>query len=173
MEPLSLVIPTFNEADTIGAVILEIPAAYRSDIIVADGGSTDGTQEIARDAGAHVIDAGRGRACALGAEAAHPASTVIVFMDGDGADRGDLIAEIARPVLDGARDFVIASRTRGEREPGAMLWHQVLAGRIVGFGMGALGRGFIGAYRIDPVRPPHDPTIPWSNQRTKRPRPSL
>jgi glycosyltransferase involved in cell wall biosynthesis len=52
MEPLSLVIPTFNEADTIGAVILEIPAAYRSDIIVADGGSTAGTQEIARDAGA-------------------------------------------------------------------------------------------------------------------------
>ena len=140
MEPLSLVIPTFNEADTIGAVILEIPAAYRSDIIVADGGSTDGTQEIARDAGARVIDAGRGygRACALGAEAAHPASTVIVFMDGDGADRGDLIAEIARPVLDGTRDFVLASRTRGEREPGAMLWHQVLAGRIVGFAMGAL-----------------------------------
>ena len=59
-------------------------------------------------------------------------------MDGDGADRGDLIAEIARPVLDGTRDFVLASRTRGEREPGAMLWHQVLAGRIVGFGMGAL-----------------------------------
>ena len=119
MEPLSLVIPTFNEAHTIGAVIREIPAAYRSDIIVADGGSTDGTQEIARDAGARVIGAGRGygRACALGAEAAHPASTVIVFMDGDGADRGDLIAEIARPVLDGTRDFVLASRTRGEREP--------------------------------------------------------
>jgi glycosyltransferase involved in cell wall biosynthesis len=52
MEPLSLVIPIFNEADTIGAVILKIPAAYRSDIIVADGCSTDGIQEIARDAGA-------------------------------------------------------------------------------------------------------------------------
>ena len=140
MEPLSLVIPTFNEADTIAAVIHEIPAAYRLDIIVADGGSTDGTQRIARAAGARVIDAGRGygHACALGAETAHPASTVIAFMDGDGADRGDLIAEIARPVLDGTHDLVLASRTRGEREPGAMLWHQVLAGRIAGFGMGAL-----------------------------------
>ena len=140
MEPLSLVIPTFNEAETISAVVREIPAAYRLDIIVADGGSTDGTQAIARAAGARVIDAGRGygHACALGAENAHPISTVIAFMDGDGADRGDLIGEIARPVLDGAYDFVLASRTRGEREPGAMLWHQVLAGRIAGFGIGAL-----------------------------------
>src|SRR5271167_4907115 len=46
--------------------------------------------------------------------------------------------EIARPVLDGPYDLVLASRTRGEREPGAMLWHQVLAGRVAGWGMGAL-----------------------------------
>ena len=50
MEPLTLVIPTFNEAETIGGVIREIPVAYRLDIIVADGGSTDGTQTIARAA---------------------------------------------------------------------------------------------------------------------------
>jgi glycosyltransferase involved in cell wall biosynthesis len=126
MEPLTLVIPTFNEAETIGGVVQEIPAAYRLDIIIADGGSTDGTQAVAQAAGARVIDAGRGygRACALGAAVAHPASRVITFMDGDGADRGDLIGEIAWPVLDGAQDLVLASRTRGEREPGAMLWHQ-------------------------------------------------
>jgi glycosyltransferase involved in cell wall biosynthesis len=140
MEPVSLVIPTFNEAETIGAVIREIPAAYAGDIIVADGGSRDGTQDIARAAGARVLDAGRGygRACALGAEAALTSSRVIVFMDGDGADRGDLIGRIAGPVLAGDADLVLASRTRGEREPGAMLWHQVLAGRLAGFGMGAL-----------------------------------
>ena len=140
MEPLTLVIPTFNEAGTIGGVIGEIPPPYRSDIIVADGGSTDGTQAAARAASARVIDAGRGygRACASGVQAAHPASTVIAFMDGDGADRGDLIAAIAGPVLDGTHDLVLASRTRGEREPGAMSWHQVLAGRLAGFGMGML-----------------------------------
>ena len=44
MEPLTLVIPTFDEADTIGGVIREIPAPYRSDVIGADGGSTDGTR---------------------------------------------------------------------------------------------------------------------------------
>jgi glycosyltransferase involved in cell wall biosynthesis len=140
MEPVSLVIPAFNEAATIAGVIGEIPEPYRRDIIVADGGSTDGTQAIAAAAGARVIDAGRGygRACALGAAAADPASIAIAFMDGDGADRGDLIGEIAGPVLGGAYDLVLASRTLGAREPGAMLWHQVLAGRIAGFGMGAL-----------------------------------
>lgn len=140
MEPLSLVIPTFNEAGTIAAVIGEIPPPFRGDIIVADGGSTDGTQAIAQAAGARVLDAGRGygRACALGAAAAAPASRVIAFMDGDGADRGDLIGRIAGPVLAGAQDFVLASRTRGQRDPGSMLWHQVLAGRAAGFGIGAL-----------------------------------
>ena len=140
MEPLALIIPTLNEAETIGAAIREIPAAYHFDIIVADGGSTDGTQAVAEAAGARVINAGRGygRACALGVALARPASRVVAFMDGDGADRGDLIDEIARPVLDGAYDLVLASRTRGECEPGAMLWHQVLAGRIAGFGIGAL-----------------------------------
>jgi glycosyltransferase involved in cell wall biosynthesis len=138
MEPVAIVIPTLNEAATIGAVIREIPAAYSADIIVADSGSTDGTQRAALEAGARVIEAGRGygRACAAGAAAAGPACRVVVFMDGDGADRGDLIAEIAGPVLHGSHDFVLASRTRGEREQGAMLWHQVLAGRLAGYGIG-------------------------------------
>jgi glycosyltransferase involved in cell wall biosynthesis len=142
MEPVAVVIPTLNEAGTIGDVVREIPRDYARDIIIADSGSTDGTQAIATAAGARVIDTGRGygRACMLGAAAADPACRVIVFLDGDGADRGDLIARIAGPVLAGTHDFVLASRTRGQREPGAMLWHQVLAGRLAGIGMGALYR---------------------------------
>ena len=46
--------------------------------------------------------------------------SVIVFLDGDGADRGDLLGLIAGPVMAGAYDFVLASRTRATREPGAM-----------------------------------------------------
>jgi glycosyltransferase involved in cell wall biosynthesis len=138
MESVSVVIPTFNEAASIGRVIAEIPRPLAREIIIADGGSRDGTQEIARDAGARVVDAGRGygRACLAGAEAAE--SDVLVFLDGDGADRGDLLERIAGPVLAGTHDFVLASRTRGVRDPGSMLWHQVLAGRVAGLGMGVL-----------------------------------
>ncbi|WP_428491068.1 glycosyltransferase family 2 protein [Rhodopila sp.] len=135
---VSVVIPTFNEAACIAAVIGELPQAITRQVIVVDGGSTDGTQDIAARAGATVIDAGRGygRACQAGAETAE--YPVIVFLDGDGADRGDLLGLIAEPVLAGTHDLVLASRTRGQRDPGAMLWHQVLAGRAAGLGIGAL-----------------------------------
>ena len=145
MQPVSVVIPTYNEVASIGHVLREFPTAFRADLIVADGGSTDGTQAAARAAGARVIDAGHGygRACAMGAAAALPSSNVIVFLDGDGADRGDLIERIAGPVLAGTHDLVLASRTLGTRDPGAMNWHQVLAGRLAGLGMGALyGTGY-------------------------------
>jgi len=144
MEPVAVVIPTWNEAANIGAVVREIPREFSVDIIVADSGSTDGTQAEAAAAGARVIDAGKGygRACAAGAAAADPACRIIAFLDGDGADRGDLMAKIVGPILDGTQDFVLASRTRGQREPGSMLWHQVLAGRAAGLAMGAL-------YRVD------------------------
>lgn len=138
MTGVSVVIPTFNEAASIATVIRELPAALVREVIVADGGSRDGTQAIAQAEGARVIEAGRGygRACLLGAQAA--LSGVIVFLDGDGADRGDLLDRIACPVMAGTHDLVLASRSRGEREPGSMLWHQVLAGRLAGLGMGAL-----------------------------------
>jgi glycosyltransferase involved in cell wall biosynthesis len=57
---------------TIGLAIREILKAYRGDIILADGGSSDDTWKTARTAGARVADAGCGcdRACALGAETA-------------------------------------------------------------------------------------------------------
>jgi hypothetical protein len=86
------------------------------------------------------LDTGRGygRACALGAAAAGPDCGILVFLDGDGADRGDLMAALVDPIRAGTHDMVIASRTRGRRDPGSMSWHQVLAGRLAGFGMGAL-----------------------------------
>ena len=85
---VSVIIPTYNEAAAIGGVIAELPRAIVAEVIVADGGSSDGTQAVARAAGAVVLDAGRGygRACLAGAEVA--AGPVLVFLDGDGADRG-------------------------------------------------------------------------------------
>lgn len=144
MEPVTrrvaVIIPAWNEAEAIGGVVREIPRELVAEVIVADGGSTDGTQDAARAAGARVLDAGRGygRACALGAAAAPSGCDVIAFMDGDGADRADLLSLLVHPILDGTHDFTIVSRTRGEREPGSMSWHQVLAGWLAGRAMGAL-----------------------------------
>ena len=141
MESVGVIIPTLNEVESIAAVIAEIPRSVAREIIVADSASNDGTGAVAARAGARVItlqQRGYGRACAAGAAAASPDCSVLVFLDGDGADRGDLMQRIVQPILAGTHDFVIASRTRGEREPGAMSWHQALAGRLAGWGMRAL-----------------------------------
>ncbi len=137
---VAVVIPAWNEAEAIGPVVAEVLRQGVGQVIVADGGSTDGTPGMARSAGATVLDAGRGygRACAAGAAAARPGCDVIAYMDGDGADCADQLPRLAGPVLGGAQDFVIASRTRGVRAPGSMNWHQVVAGAVAGRLIGAL-----------------------------------
>ena len=137
---VAVVIPAWNEVEAIGPVVREVLQQGVGEVIVADGGSTDGTAATARNAGARVVDGGRGygRACAAGAAAASPGCDVVAFMDGDGADCADQLARLAGPVLDGTQDFTIASRTRGQRAPGSMNWHQVLAGAMAGRLMGAL-----------------------------------
>jgi len=133
-DPVAVIIPTFNEAESIAAVVAELPRDVVDRVIVADGGSTDGTRERARRAGAEVVAIGRGYglACLAGVRAAEDAG-VVVFMDGDGADDPAAIAALIAPIRAGTFDFVIASRARGEREPGSMASHQLLAGFIAGW----------------------------------------
>jgi glycosyltransferase involved in cell wall biosynthesis len=130
---VAVIIPAFNEAESIGAVVAELPRGIVDRVIVVDGGSTDATLLRAREAGAEAVEVGRGygRACLAGAQAAAGAD-ILVFMDGDGADDPAGIAALVAPIESGTSDFVIASRARGEREPGSMAWHQLLAGRIAG-----------------------------------------
>ena len=131
--PVVLVVPTRNEAGAIGPALADVSRRVVDTIIVADGGSTDTTRAEASLAGADVIEAGHGygRACWSGAVSA-PADSILVFMDGDGSDRADLIETLIAPIVAGTHDFVIASRVRGEREPGSMGIHQVLVGRVAG-----------------------------------------
>ncbi len=138
MAGVAVIIPTLNERDAIGPVVAEIPRAIATEIIVADSGSTDGTQAAAQAAGARVLDLGQrgyGLACARAAESARPDCDIVVFLDGDGADRADLMHLLVDPIRAGTHDFVIASRTRGQRDPGSMSWHQVFAGQAAGMGM--------------------------------------
>ena len=134
-----VVIPTFNEAESIASVVASLPREAVDRVIVVDGGSIDGTPERARDAGAEVIAVGRGYglACLAGAQAAETAD-IVVFMDGDGADDPAAIAAMVAPIRAGDYDFVIGSRARGKREPGSMASHQILAGLIAGWLTGLL-----------------------------------
>jgi glycosyltransferase involved in cell wall biosynthesis len=128
-----VVIPTFNEAESIASVVAELPRAVIDRVIVVDGGSSDGTRDEARRAGAEVLAVGRGYglACLSGAQTAETVD-IIVFMDGDGADDPAAIGAMVASIRSGAFDFVIASRARGKREPGSMASHQILAGLIAG-----------------------------------------
>jgi glycosyltransferase involved in cell wall biosynthesis len=130
---VTVVIPTYNEVDSIGTVVAELPRDIVSRVLVVDGGSGDGTQERARSAGAEVIPVGRGYglACLTGAQAAD-ANDIVVFMDGDGADDPAAIAALIAPIRNGDYDFVITSRARGPREPGSIGAHQLVAGRAAG-----------------------------------------
>jgi hypothetical protein len=62
----------------------------------------------------------------------------VVFLDGDGTDRPEAMGGLLAPILAGTHDFVIGSRTRGQREAGAMGAHQLLAGRALGAAIGLL-----------------------------------
>lgn len=131
----AVVIPTLNEEASIDGVVRALPRQWVDRVIVADGGSRDATAARARAAGAEVIAAGRGygRACLAGVQAAADAD-IVVFMDGDGADDPASIGALIAPIRAGDFDFVIASRVGGSREPGSIGWHQLLAGRLAGFG---------------------------------------
>lgn len=141
MPGVAVIIPTLNEFEAIGGVIAELPGSLVTEIIVADSGSTDGTREAARAAGAYVLELserGYGRACSVAVSAADKSCDIIVFMDGDGADRADLLEQLVAPIQNGDQDFVVAARAAHLRAPRSISLHQVVAGHVLGFAIGVL-----------------------------------
>ena len=135
MSNVSVVIPALDEEKPIAGVVRECFATGVPDeVIVVDNGSTDRTADRALEAGARVATAprGYGRACAAGVRALSPECNVVVFIDGDGSDCPEFMPQLVDPIAAGKFDFVIGSRTRGQREPGSMNLQQVLSGRGTG-----------------------------------------
>jgi len=135
MNNVSIVIPALNEEEPVAGVVRECFATRVPDeVIVVDNGSTDRTAARAREAGARVVNASRGygRACAAGVRALSPECGIVVFLDGDGSDVPAFMNQLVDPIARGAYDFVIGSRTRGQREAGSMNLQQILSGRIAG-----------------------------------------
>ena len=134
---ISVIIPALNEEEPIAAVVRDcLTTGLAGEVIVVDNGSSDRTAEFARGAGARVVSEptpGYGRACATGVRALSPECDLVVFLDGDGSDCPELMPQLVEPIRRGEQDFVIGSRTRGEREPGSMNFQQVFAGRVAGW----------------------------------------
>jgi len=129
---VSVVIPTHNEAQSIGRVLADLPAELVTEVLVVDSNSTDGTPEIARKMGARVLDEprrGYGRACLTGlANTQNP--DVVVFLDGDYSDRPAELPILLAPILEGRADITLGSRLGGKSNPGALPWHQAFGNRL-------------------------------------------
>lgn len=122
-----VIIPAFNEEESIGKVIADIPKSLASEIVVVDNGSTDKTVDIAIHAGATVVREDRmgyGRACLKGieyAESRQERPDIIVFLDGDYSDYPGEMGLLVEPIINNSFDLVIGSRTSGKAEKGALL----------------------------------------------------
>jgi glycosyltransferase involved in cell wall biosynthesis len=124
---VAVIIPALNEADAIGLVIGDIPA-WVDRVIVADNGSTDGTDHVARRAGAVVVrepERGYGAACLAGLRAA-TGYDIVVFLDGDRSDHAEDMADLVDPIARKDADFVLGSRVLGARERGSLTLQQQL-----------------------------------------------
>jgi glycosyltransferase involved in cell wall biosynthesis len=129
---VSVVIPTHNEAQSIGRVLAELPAEIVTEVLVVDSNSTDGTPEIASKMGARVLPEprrGYGRACLTGlAAASNP--DVVVFLDGDYSDRPDELPLLLNPIIDGHADIALGSRLGKQSTHGAMAWHAAFGNHL-------------------------------------------
>lgn len=128
-------IPTHNEAQSIGYVIADLPANIVSEVLVVDSNSTDGTPEIAAKLGARVIQEprrGYGRACLTGLAACN-SPDIVVFLDGDYSDRPNELPLLLMPIMEGCADIALGSRLSKENVRGALPWHQTFGNRLAAF----------------------------------------
>ena len=130
MTKIDLIIPAFNEEDSIGKVLADVPDLV-DEIVVVDNNSTDHTSEVARQAGATVLfepQKGYGYACLKGINYLREKSKrpdIIVFMDGDYSDYPEDMPGVVAPILEQGMDLVIGARKKALREPGSMTPQQI------------------------------------------------
>lgn len=134
-EDVCVLLPTLDEAETIGAVIEGFREEGLENVLVVDGRSTDGTPEIAADHGARVVEqsgVGKGQAVREGLGLID--EPYVLMADGDGTYRPQDAHAMLEPLLSGACEHVIGDRF-ADMEQGAMT-------RLNKVGNGLINRSF-------------------------------
>ncbi|MGG8496362.1 glycosyltransferase family 2 protein [Tenacibaculum sp. TC6] len=135
---IKVIIPAYNEQDSIANVINDIPKTVH-EIIVVSNNSTDNTEINAENAGATVLRENRkgyGYACLKGMDYIATQKTkpdIIVFLDGDYSDYPEQLSEIIAPIINDNIDFVIGARVKRLREHGSMTPQQVFGNWLATF----------------------------------------
>ena len=130
---IDVIIPAYNEEESIGLVVADIPKDWVREVIVCNNASTDQTKAVAEQGGATVLDQpkkGYGSACLKGIEyvkskPVEEQPDVIVFLDGDYSDHPEELPRLVQPIMENDVDLVIGSRALGNMESGAMMPQQV------------------------------------------------
>ena len=142
-QKIKVIIPAYNEEDSIAKVINDIPTIV-DEIIVISNNSTDKTKENAANAGATVLKEskrGYGYACLKGMDYIastslsdqEKKSTIVVFLDGDYSDYPEQLTELVAPIINDNIDRVIGSRVKEVRETGSMTPQQVFGNWLATF----------------------------------------
>ncbi len=135
---IKVIIPAYNEQDSIGKVIGDIPKIV-DEIIVISNNSTDKTVENAKKAGATVLFENRkgyGYACLKGMDyiaKKEITPEVVVFLDGDYSDYPEQLTTLVNPILIDNLDFVVGARIKELRESGSMTPQQVFGNWLATF----------------------------------------
>lgn len=128
---IDVIIPAYNEEQSIGKVIEEIPGELVRDIIVCNNNSSDNTGQVAKNMGATVVNAsvkGYGTACLQGIDYINSKEIkpdIVVFLDGDYSDYPEEMPLLFNPIIEKGMDLVIGSRALGNLEPGSMTPQQI------------------------------------------------
>ena len=133
---ISVIIPAFNEENSVGKVVADLPFDLLEEVIVVNNNSNDNTSEMASKAGAHVLNepiAGYGRACLKGInylKTAEKIPEIVVFLDADYSDHPDQLINVVSPIINEGYDMVIGSRELGIREKGSMTFPQIFGNKL-------------------------------------------
>ncbi|WP_435358656.1 S-layer glycoprotein N-glycosyltransferase AglJ [Haloarchaeobius sp. DFWS5] len=147
-DDVCVLVPTYNEAATIGEVVEGLRAEGFENVLVIDGHSTDETRDIAEAAGARVVtQSGSGRGAGKGEAVRegvlhHIESEFVLMLDGDGTYREEDAHAMLEPLHAGRAEHVVGDRF-ADMESGAMTTLNQLGNRMINAGFSTIhGKNF-------------------------------